>query len=187
MAIHKKRLTKDFASIPNAICREKELSLDTIGVLVYLLSLPADWEVRADHIRKEFGIGKDKQQRIFKELEDAGYLVREKVRGAYGRWITGITIHQTPQKPAVTKDGDSDAGFSGHGQSDTGANGPLCKTISKKKYSKNKNITNAQSKPRTRRKNLTLDKEKKATRSGGKTTTLANQSTHGDISWLWEG
>lgn len=187
MPIKKERLTKNFASIPNALFEEKGLSLDTIGVLVYLLSLPKDWEVRADHIRKKFGIGKDKQQRIFKELEDAGYLVREKVRGAYGRWITGITIHQTPQKPAVTKNGDTDAGFSGHGQSDTGANGPLCKTISKKKYSKNKNITNAQLKPSTRRKKPTLDREKKATRSGGEPMTLVNQSSHGDISWLWEG
>ncbi|WP_372986068.1 hypothetical protein [Marinobacter sp.] len=187
MPIKKERLTKNFASIPNALFEEKGLSLDTIGVLVYLLSLPKDWEVRADHIRKKFGIGKDKQQRIFKELEDAGYLVREKVRGAYGRWITGITIHQPPQKPAGTIDGDSGAGFSGHGKSDTGENGPLYKTISKKKYSKNKSITNGQSKPSTRRKDPTLDEEKKATRSGGKTTTLANRSTHGDISWLWEG
>lgn len=187
MPIKKERLTKNFASIPNALFEEKELSLDTIGVLVYLLSLPKDWEVRADHIRKKFGIGKDKQQRIFKELEDAGYLVREKVRGAYGRWITGITIHQNPQKSTGIKDGHSDAGFSGHGQSHTGANGPLCKTFSKKKYSKNKNITNEQPKPSTRRKNPTVDREKKATRSGGELITLTSQSTHGDISWLWEG
>ncbi|PTB92734.1 hypothetical protein C9974_11565 [Marinobacter sp. B9-2] len=187
MPIKKERLTKNFASIPNALFEEKVLYLDTIGVLVYLLSLPEDWEVRADHIRRKFGIGKDKQQRIFKQLEDAGYLVRKKVRGEHGRWTTGITIYQTPQKPADTKDGDPDAGFSGHGQSDTGANGPLCKTISKKKYSKNKNLTKAQPKPRTKRKNLTLDEEKKATRSSGEKTTLANQSTHRDISWLWEG
>lgn len=187
MAIHKKRLTKDFASIPNDIFRDTQLSLDTIGVLVYLLSLPQNWEVRADHIRNKFGIGKDKQQRIFRELEDAGYLVREKVRGAYGRWITGITIRQTPQKPAGTKDGDPDAGFSGHGQSDTRAHGPLSKTISKKKYSKNKNITNARPNLDDKRKTPPPDAEKKATRSGDESTNLAYQATHGDISWLWRG
>ncbi len=185
MAIHKKRLTKDFASIPNDIFRDPPLSLDTIGVLVYLLSLPGNWEVRADHIRNKFGIGKDKQQRIFRELEDAGYLLREKVRGAYGRWITGITIRQTPQKPAGAKDGEPDAGFSGHGQSDTGANGLLCKTISNKKYSKNKNITNTRPKPGGKCKKSTPDEEKQATRLGDETTTLAYQATHGDISWLW--
>lgn len=186
MAILKKRLTKNFVTIPNSILSDNQLSLDTIGVLVYLLSLPENWEVRADHIRKKFGIGKGKQQRIFKELEDAGYLIRETMRGAHGRWTTGITIRQTPQKPAVTEDGDSDAGFSGNGQSDTGAIGPLCKTISKKKYKKNQNITNAWPKPASKRKNPTMDDKKTATRSGDITQPLACPATHENIYWLWE-
>ncbi|MCL7944758.1 hypothetical protein [Marinobacter sp. ATCH36] len=186
MTIVKKRLTENFATIPNSIFDGTQLSLDTIGVLVYLLSLPENWEVRADHIRRKFNIGKAKQQRIFKELENAGYLIRDKAQGTDGRWTTGIKIRQVPQKPAATKDGSSGIGFSGNGRSDTGAHGPLCKTISNKKYSKNKNITNTQPKPDSKCKNPTPNEEITATRSNDSTSALTFDINHGDISWLWE-
>lgn len=110
MAIRKESLTKHYTSIPNATLRDSRLSLDAVGLLSVLLSRPEDWIIRTDQIRREFGIGHVVQQRIFRELEKAGYLVRKVIRSGDGRWTTGITIYQLSQKPVSAPDG-----FSGNG------------------------------------------------------------------------
>lgn len=95
MAIKKTKLDDNYASIPNSTLRDPRLSLEAVGLLAYLLSLPEDWEVRATQIQKQFGIGRVKQCRLYKELEGAGYLEKQNGRGVDGRWISGVTIYQT--------------------------------------------------------------------------------------------
>ncbi len=97
MAIKKEKLTDSYASIPNSILRDSELPLDTIGLLAFLLSLPEDWEVRASQIQQKFGIGREKRQRMYKQLENAGHLVQRNGRGIDGRWTTETIIYQVPQ------------------------------------------------------------------------------------------
>ncbi|MGO1501261.1 MAG: hypothetical protein ACTHWH_08270 [Marinobacter sp.] len=97
MAIKKEKLHANFTMIPNSILRDSELPLDTIGLLVYLLSQPEDWEVRATQIQKEFKVGREKRQRMYKQLENAGHLVQLNGRGVDGRWTTETIIYQVPQ------------------------------------------------------------------------------------------
>lgn len=110
MAIHKEKLTEQYASIPNRTLRDPRLSPDALGVLTFLLSLPSDWQVRAEQVRKHFKVGKLRQQRFYRELEEAGYLKREKMRGSDGCWTTGVTIYQTSLKPYLTKAEESATG-----------------------------------------------------------------------------
>lgn len=77
MAIRKGELISHYACIPNATLQDPHLSSEALGVLVFILSLPEDWIIRAAQIRRKFNIGKVVQQRIFRELERAGYLVKE--------------------------------------------------------------------------------------------------------------
>lgn len=62
-----------FAQIANSVLRDTRLSFEARGLLAYLLSHIDGWTVRCEVIRAENKIGKEKLQRLFKELESVGY------------------------------------------------------------------------------------------------------------------
>lgn len=97
MAIKKEKLHANFTMIPNSILRDSELPLDTIGLLAFLLSQPENWEVRATQIQKKFRIGREKRQRMYKQLKNAGHMVQRNGRGIDGLWTTEITVYRTSQ------------------------------------------------------------------------------------------
>ena len=68
-----------FTIVPNEAI-EAGLSFEALGVLTYLLSKPDDWTIHTSEIRKRGGIGKDKMQRIMRELREAGLLHLQTVR-----------------------------------------------------------------------------------------------------------
>jgi hypothetical protein len=89
MTIVRRRHNARFAALPNAIWENDGLSIEAKGVLGYLLSRPPNWHVRLQQVGKKLGLGKDRLQRIFRELIDAGYVSREQLRvetGAFGRF-----------------------------------------------------------------------------------------------------
>jgi len=69
------------------------------GLLAYLLSLPADWEVHKTEIYKHFRNGRDSVFRAWKELEQLGYITEKKYRDKKGRFQTQYTIYEEPHKP----------------------------------------------------------------------------------------
>ncbi len=75
-------VTREYTSLPNALLRDKRLSLETKGLLAYLLSLPPSWEVRprvvAAAVSPEEGrpLGMDRLRRMFNEAIRAGYMAR---------------------------------------------------------------------------------------------------------------
>jgi hypothetical protein len=70
-----------FVIVPNGIFHDSRLSLAAKGLLAYLLSLPPDWEVRHDQLRRRLGIGRKLLDRAFTELINAGYVVRDEIQG----------------------------------------------------------------------------------------------------------
>jgi hypothetical protein len=70
-----------FVIVPNGIFNDPRLSLAAKGLLAYLLSLPADWEVRHDQLQRKLGIGRKLLDRAFKELIAAGYVIRDEFQG----------------------------------------------------------------------------------------------------------
>lgn len=101
------RATKrpQFTVIANETLSDKSLSVEARGMLAYLLTLPNDWIIRPEHIAGELRIGRDKTQKIMRELQTAGYAqlqdARDAASGRLGgkRWIIFELANRCGQKP----------------------------------------------------------------------------------------
>ena len=74
MAIVKGRFDSEFVTVYNATARDTSLSLQARGLLLYLLSLPDDWNVSRKQVAKDNNINEKIFQKCLKELKDKGYL-----------------------------------------------------------------------------------------------------------------
>ena len=77
MAIIKSKHSSNFTVIPNDVFKVG-LSLDAIGLLAYLLSLPHDWIIYKTNLHNQLKVGRDKLDRCFKELQGEGYIISVK-------------------------------------------------------------------------------------------------------------
>ncbi|MFC9786397.1 replication protein [Rhodococcus sp. NPDC127528] len=108
-----------FTILSNAVLNDARLSFRARGVLMWLLSKPADWRTRSEAIADQSPTeGRDAIRTAMRELEGLGYLVREKVQDDRGRWHTLQTIYEEPVTaaapgPEKTTHGQSDGGQSG--------------------------------------------------------------------------
>ena len=97
MAVFRVEKTKDFTIMCNHHLRNRKLSLKAKGLLSLMLSLPEDWDYTTKglaHICKD---GIDAISTALKELEQQGYLTRERVRLPSGRLgDIEYTIHEQP-------------------------------------------------------------------------------------------
>lgn len=88
--------TKNYTVMSNYHLRDERLSLKAVGLMSWMLSLPDNWDYSVAGIascRKE---GKDAIRAILKELEEAGYLVRETKRDENGRFATEFILRENP-------------------------------------------------------------------------------------------
>jgi hypothetical protein len=89
--LHRKR--HNFSIIDNQAAEDKTLSWKARGILWYLLTKPDSWKVRfSDLLNHSDKDGRESLRSGFKELEQAGYAIRNKVRDRQGRfeWITEV-------------------------------------------------------------------------------------------------
>lgn len=93
------RKANQFVQIDNAFLRDQELSIEARGVGAYLLTHAEGFVVSAAMIGRVCGTGRDKTRRILKELEDAGYLLREHERDG-GRFALA-TFSMSDEKAQV--------------------------------------------------------------------------------------
>jgi len=92
-----------FVAVPNAVAQSGRLSPEALGVLVYLASLPQGFLVRVVNIRETFALGKDKWQRIARELREVGAMEVEPIKGEGGRHIGKRVLVRWPELDAVTE------------------------------------------------------------------------------------
>jgi len=85
--IIKRRVTRQFVQLDNALVRDRQLALDEHGMLHYLLSLPDDWEVSRAQCARFWGIGRDKAARIFRALRKAGWAQVERLQTEDGTFV----------------------------------------------------------------------------------------------------
>jgi hypothetical protein len=86
--IFRGRHKSNFSALSNGIWVDEKLSVEAKGTLGYLLSRPPNWHVRLGQVGRQLKIGKDKLQRIFRELIAAGYVERRqqgRKRGAFAQ------------------------------------------------------------------------------------------------------
>ena len=95
MAVFRVEKTKDFTVMSNFHLRDVELSLKAKGLLSLMLSLPEDWDYTTKGLACICKDGVDSITSALKELENHGYLTRQRTRYENGRLgdIT-YTIHE---------------------------------------------------------------------------------------------
>ena len=97
--IVKRKHSGSFAVIPNITANDEQLSIDALGMLVFLLSKPNDWQVNVANLRKRFGIGRDRAYAILKELEAAGYVQKSQPKRGASHQFSSVeyTVFDTPE------------------------------------------------------------------------------------------
>lgn len=94
---------KDFTVIRNSIFKDYTLSAKAKGVACQLLSLPPSWDYSVKGLVTLFSDGEASIRSALAELEEAGYLHRERVReqGKLGKSVYVITDSLKREKPNV--------------------------------------------------------------------------------------
>ena len=71
---------RNYTTIHNEFLKRKDLSWKAKGIMTYLLSLPDDWVVNLDEIKRNATDGESSFRSGWKELVSAGYVSRKPVR-----------------------------------------------------------------------------------------------------------
>jgi len=69
-----------FTRVSNNLIQDKRLKPDEKLTLVFILSNADKWVINQNNLKNQLGIKKTKMQRIIKNLENTGYLTREKFK-----------------------------------------------------------------------------------------------------------
>jgi hypothetical protein len=125
MIIRRRRNT-NFTIIGNEPANDPRLSAEALGVLTYLLTRPDDWTVYSKQLSDRFKCGRDKIRRILRELIDAGYITRRRLRNPETSAYVGIEYfvydQNEPQteNPSVAKPRSEKPGLENPGLANTG-------------------------------------------------------------------
>ncbi len=100
--IIRRKINHNYTLMPNEFFNDESLTFEAIGVLAYLLSRPDDWKVHLTQLRKRGGFGRDKAQRIMRDLINAGYVVYQPIRLDDGT-VKGseYLVYDEPQKEGL--------------------------------------------------------------------------------------
>jgi hypothetical protein len=82
----------DFAIIPNEISQSKELTMEEKGMLCFLLSLPENWVLYKKNLYDQMPDGKNAVDRVFKSLQEKGYVLSCRQVDAATNRMVGWTI-----------------------------------------------------------------------------------------------
>ena len=77
MAYRKSGRNQQFTVVYQEVAQHKTMSMEARGLLLFMLSLPDDWEYHKSWIKDQCpNWGREKLSKILKELEQKGYLIR---------------------------------------------------------------------------------------------------------------
>ena len=100
MAVFRIEKTRDYTVMSNHHLRNAGLSLKSKGLLSMMLSLPEDWNYTTRGLAKICKEGTDSIGSALKELERAGYIVRNRIRDSKGKIVdVEYVIYETPHPP----------------------------------------------------------------------------------------
>lgn len=83
---------QNWTTVDNSFLNAGDLSWKATALLIYLKGRPPGWTVRPSQLAKVKRDGIDSVKSGLRELEEAGYLRRERTRDEQGR-ITGVVCH----------------------------------------------------------------------------------------------
>ncbi|MDO5375717.1 MAG: conserved phage C-terminal domain-containing protein [Staphylococcus rostri] len=76
----------NFVTVHKEFITDDSLSWKAKGMLLYLLSRPDDWQVYEIELQKHASDGRDSVRSGMKELQDAGYIHRQRIRDKKGQY-----------------------------------------------------------------------------------------------------
>lgn len=79
---------KNFTIVSNEIIKRADLSWKARAILIYVLSLPDDWNINLNEVMRHSTDGEASFRSGWKELTDAGYVKRKPVRDKENKKIT---------------------------------------------------------------------------------------------------
>jgi hypothetical protein len=85
-----------FTIIANDVMRDSRLSFRARGIHHFLLSFPTGWRIDSSAIARAGKEGRDAVRAALKELEECGYLIRQREQDERGRWSTRAYIKEIP-------------------------------------------------------------------------------------------
>lgn len=100
------RPERDYTMIRNAAARDPRISLKARGLLLLMLSYDESWTYHLSHLETLMTDGRDSLRSGVRELEAAGYLMREQTRDEKGR-VTGVLywVRDSPSTDGKPVDG----------------------------------------------------------------------------------
>ena len=100
MAVFRIEKTRDYTVMSNHHLRNTNLSLKAKGLLSLMLSLPENWDYTTKGLARICKDGVDSICAGVRELEEQGYVIRERVRNANGQLgAIEYTILEQPRPP----------------------------------------------------------------------------------------
>ena len=100
MAVFRIERNRDYTVMSNHHLRDTGLSLKSKGLLSMMLSLPEEWNYTTRGLAAICKEGADCIGSALRELEQAGYIVRNRIRDSKGKIVdVEYIIYETPHKP----------------------------------------------------------------------------------------
>ena len=105
MAVFRIEKSRDYTVMSNHHLRNRCLSLKAKGLLSMMLSLPEEWNYTTRGLASICKEGTDSIGTALKELERAGYIVRNRLRDSKGKIMdVEYVIYETPHEPEPDTD-----------------------------------------------------------------------------------
>jgi len=95
--IKREKRSTPFVQIDKRPLQNKELSWKAKGILAYILSLPDNWQLYLNELKEHATDGRDSTASGFKELIEAGYIVKSRIRKAGQFKGFDYIVSETPQ------------------------------------------------------------------------------------------
>lgn len=93
--IHRRKLHRDFTTLPNILLREKRLSFKARGLLAMMLSHSEEWNASLEWLEGQGAEGREAIRSAVKELEEMGYAVNVSSR-ENGQFLSTWTWYDEP-------------------------------------------------------------------------------------------
>ena len=85
-----------YGTIPNDLLNSIHISFKAKGMYAYIQSKPDNWEFSAERISKQVKEGLPSVISALKELENFGYLARNRYQNNKGFWVVDYVLYEIP-------------------------------------------------------------------------------------------
>lgn len=144
MAVFRIEKTRDYTVMSNHHLRDTSLSLKAKGLLSLMLSLPEEWDYTTKGLARICKDGVDSICAGVRELEEHGYVIRQRVRNPNGQLgAIEYTILEQPRQPGPGKPGRENPVLDNPEQAEPGQGNPA--QLNTNQSSKEKSITDLSS------------------------------------------